>query len=125
MTTGLSLSGIRTRDGRMVRINAILLARENENCWRARILPAEIVQVGDRLRFGDTSGSPACFLAFLDADIIEGNGDDALLSFHFTGTALEEALDRLGDTPVGEGRSRREGTCPLISQSPEFPTHEE
>jgi S-adenosylmethionine:tRNA ribosyltransferase-isomerase len=84
---------------RMVRIEAILLARENENRWRARILPAEIVQVGDRLRFGDTSGSPACFLAFLDADIIEGNGDNALLSFHFTGTALEEALDRLGDTP--------------------------
>ncbi len=102
MTAGLRLSGIRTRDGRMVRIEAILLARDNENRWRARILPAEIVQVGDRLRFGDTSGSPACFLAFLDADIIEGDGDNALLSFHFTGTALEEALVRLGDTPSGD-----------------------
>ena len=82
----------------MVRIEAILLARENENCWRARFLPAEIVQVGDRLRFGDTTENPACLLAFLDADIIEGNGDDALLSFHFMGPALEEALDRLSNT---------------------------
>ncbi len=94
----LRLNGFRVRKDSSARVEARLHARESDNSWRARIRPAERVEVGDRLRFGDTSESPACFLAFLDADIVEKDGDSVLLSFHFTGAALDEALDRLGET---------------------------
>ncbi len=98
MKTELRLSGVRIRNETIVRVEAILLMKEGENCWRVRIQPAEKMEVGDRLRFGDTSESLACLLSFLDADIMEMNGDDAMLSFHFTGSALDDALDRLGET---------------------------
>ncbi|WP_296713278.1 hypothetical protein [Rhodoblastus sp.] len=93
------LSGIRVRNEAFVRIEALFQAREGENLWRAQIRPAEMVQVGDRLRFGDSSENLACFLGFLDAEIVEKNSDTVLLSFHFTGAALDEALDRLAEPP--------------------------
>jgi hypothetical protein len=32
----------------------------------------------------------------LDADVVEKHGEIVLLSFHFTGVALDDALDRMG-----------------------------
>ena len=48
------------------------------------------------MRFGDASENPACLLALLDADVIEKDGETVLLLFHFTGAALDDALDRIG-----------------------------
>ena len=95
MTRSLRLTGVRVRNETSIRVEVILVAKVGEDSWRARIDPAERVDVGDRLRFGDTSENPACFLAFLDADVVEKKGDAALLSFHFTGGALDDALARL------------------------------
>ncbi len=97
MLAELRLIGIRARNEAQVRIEAVLISQDGENAWRARIQPAEKVEVGDRLRFGETSENVACFLGFLDADVSEKNGDQVLLSFHFTGAALDDALLRLGD----------------------------
>jgi S-adenosylmethionine:tRNA ribosyltransferase-isomerase len=91
------LTCIRVRNEAFVRLEAFFHARESGNLWRVRIRPAEMVEVSDRLRFGDASENLACFLGFLDADIVEKNGDYVLLSFHFTGAALDDALDRLAD----------------------------
>ena len=99
MTAGLCLDGIRVRNETVIRIETVLIEREDNHCWRARILPTETVEVGDRLRFGDTTESLACFLGFLDAEIIEKKGDTVRLSFQFTGPALDDALSRLGHAP--------------------------
>jgi S-adenosylmethionine:tRNA ribosyltransferase-isomerase len=96
VTTNLRLAGIRVRNETSIGVEAILVTKVSENSWRALIHPADRVDVGDRLRFGDTSENPACFLAFLDADVVEKHGENVLLSFHFTGGALDEALVRLG-----------------------------
>lgn len=98
MKAGLRLNGVRFRNQSSARVEAILCVKESENSWRARIRPSESIEGGDRLRFGDASESPACFLAFLDADIVEKDSDSVLLSFHFTGAALDEALERLSET---------------------------
>jgi S-adenosylmethionine:tRNA ribosyltransferase-isomerase len=98
MISELRLNGVRVRNETTVRVEVLLHSKVGSNSWRAHIRPAGNVQVGDRLRFGDTSENPACFLSFLDADIVEKIGDRVLLAFHFTGAALDDALDRLGET---------------------------
>ncbi|MGO9391975.1 hypothetical protein [Rhodoblastus sp.] len=98
MTTSRRLTGIRIRHKTSIRVEVTLITKVSEDAWRARIHPAERVDAGDRLRFGDTSENPACFLAFLDADVVEKHGETALLSFHFTGGALDDALVRLSHT---------------------------
>jgi S-adenosylmethionine:tRNA ribosyltransferase-isomerase len=77
-----------------------LFQQVDANSWRARLTPSEQACVGDRLRFGETSESIACLLAFLDAEILAISGDEALLSFAFSGAALDEALERLGASPA-------------------------
>jgi S-adenosylmethionine:tRNA-ribosyltransferase-isomerase (queuine synthetase) len=96
MTPGYRLAGIRIRNGLSIRVEAVLVSKETEDSWRACLYPADLIESGDRLRFGDASENPACLLAFLDADVIEKHGETVLLSFHFTGAALDDALDRLG-----------------------------
>ena len=56
----------------------------------------EFARVGDRLRFGESSESMACMLAFLDAEVRSIDGEQAVLAFAFSGPALDEALQRLG-----------------------------
>ena len=91
------LRGRRFRGDESRGVEAILLERIDANHWRARLAPAGQARVGDRLRFGQTSESMACLLAFLDADITALHDDEATLSFAFAGAALDEALERLGD----------------------------
>jgi len=80
-----------------MRVEAVLLERTSADGWRARLEPAVNARIGDRLRFGETSESPACQLAFLDAEIVALSGAVALLSFCLTGPALDEALERLSE----------------------------
>jgi S-adenosylmethionine:tRNA ribosyltransferase-isomerase len=95
MTNNLRLRGLRFRGAESFPIEVFLLAKADEQSCRARISPASAVEIGDRLRFGESSESMACLLGFLDADIFEKTGDEVLLAFHFTGAALDEALERL------------------------------
>ena len=90
-----ALTGFRFRRGESVRIEVILVARLDAQSWRARLRPAVAVTSGDRLRFGDASESTACLLGFLDADVMERDGDLAVLSFALTGPFLDEAIARL------------------------------
>jgi S-adenosylmethionine:tRNA ribosyltransferase-isomerase len=99
------LFGLRFRGEESARVEAALLERMDACRWRARIKPAGRVHAGDRLRFGESSESMACLLAFLDAEVHSIEGDDAVLGFAFSGPALDEAIERLASgTEHGRGR---------------------
>ena len=95
------LTGLRVRGEAAARIEATLHKREGEDRWRAFVRPAKKLNVGERIRFGDTSESMACLLGSLDAEVVEkGQGGEVLLAFSFTGPALDEAIMRLGQMPL-------------------------
>jgi S-adenosylmethionine:tRNA ribosyltransferase-isomerase len=95
------LSGIRARGEAVARIEATLHLRESADTWRAFARPAKRLEVGDRIRFGETSESMACLLASLDAAVeAKGEGGEVLLRFDLTDAALDEAVRRLGTMPL-------------------------
>jgi S-adenosylmethionine:tRNA ribosyltransferase-isomerase len=70
-------------------IEATLHKRLDGSHWRAFILGAKKVQVGDVLRFG-TEGR-VCFLGQLDAEVShKDEGGVVTLSFSFTGPILDQ-----------------------------------
>ncbi|MDE2364996.1 MAG: tRNA preQ1(34) S-adenosylmethionine ribosyltransferase-isomerase QueA [Hyphomicrobiales bacterium] len=94
------LTGLRARNENFARVEVTLVKREGSNRWRALARPAKRIAPGDRIRFGETSESMACLLAALDADVLERNEGEILLSFHLDGAALDEAIERLGHMPL-------------------------
>jgi S-adenosylmethionine:tRNA ribosyltransferase-isomerase len=94
------LNGIRVRGENVACIEATLVKREGSNLWRALAKPGKRLAPGDRIRFGEASESMACLLASLDADVVERNEGEVLLSFHMDGPALDDAIDRLGHMPL-------------------------
>ncbi len=94
------LEGIRARGENVARIETTLIRREGSNLWRALAKPAKRLAPGDRIRFGEASESMACLLASLDADVVERNEGEVLLSFHLDGAALDEGIERLGHMPL-------------------------
>ena len=103
------LEGIRARGENIARIEVTLIRRENSHQWRALAKPAKRLQPGDRIRFGEASESMACLLASLDADVLEREEGEVLLSFHLDGAALDEAIDRLGHMPLPPYIAARRG----------------
>lgn len=80
-------------------IEATLHKRLDGSTWRAFILGAKKVQVGDVLRFG--SEGRVCFLDQLDAQVLhKDEGGDVTLSFSLTGPHLDQAIEERGDMPL-------------------------
>jgi S-adenosylmethionine:tRNA ribosyltransferase-isomerase len=95
------LYGVRVREETAARVEIMLHKREGVDRWRAFARPAKKLQVGDRIRFGDSSESSACELVRLDAEVEEkGEGGDVGLRFSFSGPFLDEAIARLGELPL-------------------------
>jgi S-adenosylmethionine:tRNA ribosyltransferase-isomerase len=95
------LTGIRVRGDSVAQIEATLIKRIDESRWRAFVRPAKKLNVGERIRFGETGESMACLLGALDAEVEEkGEGGEVLLAFAFQGAALDEAIERLGEMPL-------------------------
>jgi S-adenosylmethionine:tRNA ribosyltransferase-isomerase len=95
------LSGIRVRGDSAAHIEATLIKRIDGSRWRAFVRPAKKLNLGERIRFGETSESMACLLGALDAEVEEkGEGGEVTLSFAFHGAALNEAIERLGEMPL-------------------------
>ena len=88
------------RGDSVAQIEVTLHARENGNTWRVLARPAKRLQVGERIRFGETSESMACLLAALDATVIAKEEGEATLAFDLTGPALDEAIATLGQMPL-------------------------
>jgi S-adenosylmethionine:tRNA ribosyltransferase-isomerase len=80
-------------------IEATLHKRIDGSTWKAFILGAKKVQVGDMLRFGDEG--KVCFLGQLDAEVTrKDEGGEATLSFSFYGPVLDQAIAERGETPL-------------------------
>jgi S-adenosylmethionine:tRNA ribosyltransferase-isomerase len=80
-------------------IEATLHKRIDGSHWRAFILGAKKLQVGDRLRFG-TEGR-VCFLGELDAEVShKDEGGEVTLSFSFHGPVLDQAIAERGAMPL-------------------------
>ena len=80
-------------------IEATLQKRLDGSHWRAFILGAKKVQVGDTLRFG-TEGK-VCFLGELDAQVSQKDeGGEVTLSFSFHGPVLDLAIAERGAMPL-------------------------
>jgi S-adenosylmethionine:tRNA ribosyltransferase-isomerase len=95
------LEGVRVRGDAIASIEATLIERIDDCRWRALARPAKKLKVGERIRFGETRESMACLLAALDAEIEDkGEAGEVLLRFHFSGAALDEAIERLGAPPL-------------------------
>ena len=95
------LEGVRVRGEAVASIEATLIERVDDSRWRALARPAKRLEVGERIRFGETSESMACLLAALDAEVEEkGEAGEVLLRFEFAGAALDEAIERLGSPPL-------------------------
>ena len=80
-------------------IEATLHKRLDGSHWRAFILGAKKVHVGDTLRFG-TEGK-VCFLGELDAQVSQKDeGGEVILSFSFHGPVLDQAIAERGAMPL-------------------------
>src|SRR5450830_920416 len=81
------------------KIEATLHKRLDGSHWRAFILGAKNVEVGDTLRFG-TEGR-VCFLGELDAQVSQKDeGGEVTLSFSFHGPVLDQAIAERGAMPL-------------------------
>lgn len=95
------LSGVRMRDGVAAHIEATLIKRVGSNRWRALVRPAKKLRSGERIRFGESEEGAARMRGALDAEVEEkGEGGEVLLAFDFEGAALDEAIERVGATPL-------------------------
>jgi len=80
-------------------IEATLHKRIDGSTWKAFILGAKKVQVGDTLRFGEEG--KVCFLGQLDAQVShKDEGGEVTLSFAFHGPVLDQAIAERGDMPL-------------------------
>jgi S-adenosylmethionine:tRNA ribosyltransferase-isomerase len=80
-------------------IEATLIKRVDGSTWRAFILGAKKVRVGDALRFGDES--QVCFLGELDAQVShKDEGGEVTLSFSFHGPVLDQVIAERGEMPL-------------------------
>jgi S-adenosylmethionine:tRNA ribosyltransferase-isomerase len=80
-------------------IEATLHKRLDGSHWKAFILGAKKVQVGDTLRFG--AEGRVCFLGELDAQVShKDEGGEVTLSFSFHGPVLDQAIAERGAMPL-------------------------
>ncbi len=95
------LDGYRARGAAVARIEAMLVKRLDASRWRALVRPAKKLKVGERVRFGEAPDSAACLLGALDATVEQkGEGGEVDFSFDFSGPMLDEAIERIGQTPL-------------------------
>ncbi len=104
------LDGSRARGDSVARIEATLHKRDGEDRWRAFARPGKRLAIGDRIRFGAAVENAACLLGTLDASVVEKTDDgEVVLAFDLTGRALDEAIGRLGHTPLPPYIASRRG----------------
>ena len=85
-------------------IEATLHKRLDGSHWRAFILGAKKVQVGDTLRFG--AEGKVCFLGELDAQVSQKDeGGEVTLSFSFHGPVLDQAIAERDIVLISAGSS--------------------
>ena len=85
------LDGFRARGEATARIEAMLIKRLDARRWRALVRPAKKLKMGERVVFG-----PALEAAVED----KGEGGEIVFAFDAEGAALDEAIEKHGQTPL-------------------------
>jgi S-adenosylmethionine:tRNA ribosyltransferase-isomerase len=81
------------------KIEATLHKQLDGSHWKAFILGAKKIQIGDRLRFGNEGR--VCFLGELDAEVShKDKAGEVTLSFSFHGPVLDQAIAERGEMPL-------------------------
>lgn len=94
------LYGSRSRGAVSARIEATLVRREGDACWRAFMRPAKKLSEGDRLRFAASEGAETG-REHLDAEVMaKGDEGEILLKFAVAGEALDKLIERIGHMPL-------------------------
>jgi len=88
------LSGVRDRDGLIVKVEATLLKRLSPTRWTALMKPGKRLKAGDQVRFGDGADPMIA--------MVDGKDEDGAvtLAFALAGRAQDEALARHGVMPL-------------------------
>jgi S-adenosylmethionine:tRNA ribosyltransferase-isomerase len=95
------LEGLRRRGEAAARIEANLIKRLDDSRWQALVRPAKKLNPGERVRFGEAGESTACLLGALDATVeAKGENGEVTFAFDLSGAALDEAIERVGETPL-------------------------
>jgi S-adenosylmethionine:tRNA ribosyltransferase-isomerase len=93
------LDGIRARGDAVAKIEAMLIRRVDDSRWRALVRPAKKLRVGERIRFGIASENSG--LGSLDAEVeSKGEAGEIVLNFALSKAALDEEIERIGQTPL-------------------------
>jgi S-adenosylmethionine:tRNA ribosyltransferase-isomerase len=94
-----ALDGVRIRGDVKAKVSFNLIKRVNENTWNAFARPAKRLEVGDRVRFGETNTS--CLMGALDAIVsAKGESGEVSLAFDFSGDVLDAAIAQVGVMPL-------------------------
>lgn len=89
------LEGLRRRGDVGAKVEILLHQREAENIWRAFARPAKKLRAGDKIIFTQEGEAP------LEAEIHgEHSEGEVLLAFALSGTALDQAIETLGQMPL-------------------------
>jgi S-adenosylmethionine:tRNA ribosyltransferase-isomerase len=89
------LQGRRVRGEAPARIEATLHKREGAGGWRAFVRPAKKLKAGETVSF-EGAGADT-----LDAKVMEKSEEgEVLLAFAESGSALDSAIERIGQTPL-------------------------
>ncbi len=89
------LEGLRRRGDIGAKIEILLHQREAENVWRAFARPAKKLRAGDRIIFTKQDQKA------LEAEILGAHSEgEVRLAFALSGTALDQAIEALGQMPL-------------------------
>lgn len=93
------LHGVRIRGEAAARIEATLIEREGSASWRAIVRGARKLKDGDAVSFCAAEGEGG--EQAVTAEVLKkGKEGDVLLKFSLSGSALDEAIERIGQMPL-------------------------
>jgi S-adenosylmethionine:tRNA ribosyltransferase-isomerase len=105
-----ALEGVRVRGDLRSAVSFNLLRRVDASRWRALARPAKRLLVGDRVRFG-AGGETACLMSALEATVSERlDAGEVELAFDLAGSALDEAIQAVGEMPLPPYIALKRGT---------------
>jgi S-adenosylmethionine:tRNA ribosyltransferase-isomerase len=94
-----ALKGTRTRGEVSAQVTVTLAERLDDARWQVLARPAKRLDVGDRIKFGESGN--VCGLGALDATVeAKGTEGQVTLAFDLSGAALHDSVEALGAMPL-------------------------
>ncbi len=94
-----ALKGTRTRGEVSAQVSVTLAERLDDARWQVLARPAKRLDVGDRIKFGESGN--VCGLGALDATVeAKGTEGQVMLAFDLSGAALHDSVEAFGAMPL-------------------------